>query len=112
VRTVPAISPARRAAHEAEARHRERIERALTQAFWRGLSEHPMEPMVALEAAAATVGALYRQVAAGHRGPNGCPCGWEPEPDSDLIVLEATLAAALLGPPKPDLARMPAAGRA
>ena len=88
------------------------LERALTTAFWQALQREPMHVMAALEAAARTVGTLYRQVAAAH-GPDGhCPCGWEPDPDCDLIVLEANLAAALLHPPQADLFRMPAAGSA
>lgn len=101
-----------RMAHDADARDREALEQALAKAFWRGLAERPMPPMAALEIAARVVGTLYRQVAAAHRGPQACGCGWGPEPDADLIVLEANLAAALLGPPHADLARMPAAGRA
>lgn len=101
-----------RSACEDEARDREALEQAVTRAFWRCLSDRPMPPMAALETAARLVGTLYRQVAAAHRGPNGCACGWQPDPDADLIALEANLAAALLGPPRPNLARMPVAGRA
>lgn len=97
---------------DALARNQEAMELALTKAFWRGLADRPMPPMAALEIAARVVGALYRQVADAHQGPHACGCGWEPEPDGDLIVLEANLAAALLGPPRRDLARMPAAGHA
>ncbi|GJE81496.1 hypothetical protein [Methylorubrum thiocyanatum] len=88
------------------------LERALTLAFWQALQREPMHVMAALEAAARTVGALYRQVAAAH-GPNGhCTCGWEPDPETDLIVLEAMLAAALSHPARHDLADMVPAGRA
>lgn len=88
------------------------LERALTAAFWQALQREPMHVMAALEAAARTVGALYRQAAAVH-GPNGsCCCGWEPDPDCDLIVLEAMLAAALSRPGHTDLADMAPAGRA
>ena len=68
--------------------------------------------MQALEVAARALGVLYRQMADGHDGPGGCACGWEPDPDGDLIVLEANLAAALLHPPSADLARMEPLGRA
>ncbi|ACB78943.1 conserved hypothetical protein [Methylorubrum populi BJ001] len=88
------------------------LERALTLAFWQALQREPMHVMAALEAAARTVGALYRQVAAAH-GPDGhCTCGWEPDPEADLIVLEAMLAAALSHPARHDLADMVPAGRA
>lgn len=88
------------------------VERALTVAFWQALQREPMHVMADLEAAARTVGALYRQAAAMH-GPGGsCGCGWEPDPDCDLIVLEAMLAAALSRPARTDLAEMVPAGRA
>ena len=88
------------------------LERALTLAFWQALQREPMHVMAALEAAARTVGALYRQVAAAH-GPDGhCTCGWEPDPEADLIVLEAMLAAALSHPAQRDLADMVPVGRA
>ena len=96
------------------------LERALAQAFWRAVSAEPMPIMAALEAAARTVGDLYRQAARAHRPEGGCGCGWQPEPDADLIVLEAMLAAALLRPEadegcgreRRDLAAMTVAGRA
>ncbi|WP_232631487.1 hypothetical protein [Methylobacterium sp. Leaf118] len=88
------------------------LERALTVAFWQVMGRQPMPAMAALEAAARTVGALYRQVAAAH-GPTGhCACGWEPDPEADLVVLEAMLAAGLAHPPAGDLAAMVPAGRA
>lgn len=88
------------------------MEQALTRAFWQVLQREPMHVMAALEAAARTVGTLYRQAAAAH-GPEGhCTCGWEPDPDADLIVLEAMLAAALSRPARTDLAEMMPAGRA
>ncbi len=89
------------------------LERALTVAFWQVIQRRPMPAMAALEAAARTVGTLYRQVAAAH-GPHGtCACGWEPDPEADLIVLEAMLAAGLmLQPAQADLAAMVPAGRA
>lgn len=88
------------------------LDEALRRAFWQSLNRAPLPAMSALEVAARVVGALYRQVAQAHEGPNGCRCGWEPDPDCDLIVLEANLAAALLQPPEPDLARMTVLGSA
>nr|WP_310345521.1 hypothetical protein [Methylobacterium sp. BE186] len=96
-----------------EERRLAKLEQALLRTFWQSLGNDPLPPMAALEAAARVVGTLYAQVARAHEEPNGCRCGWEPDADSDLIVLEANLAAALLAPERvPDLARMPAAGRA
>ena len=88
------------------------LDEALRRAFWQSLHRGALPPMLALEVAARAVGALYRQMADGHEGPGGCACGWEPDPDGDLIVLEANLAAALLQPPSADLARMEPLGRA
>lgn len=88
------------------------LDEALRRAFWQSLNRAPLPAMQALETAARTLGALYRQVARAHEQPGGCGCGWEPDPDCDLIVLEANLAAALLHPPQADLFRMPAAGSA
>jgi hypothetical protein len=88
------------------------LDEALRRAFWQSLNRAPLPAMAALEVAARVVGALYRQVAQAHEGPQGCRCGWELDPDCDLIVLEANLAAALMQPPGPDLARMTPLGRA
>lgn len=88
------------------------LDEALRRAFWQSLNRAPLPAMHALEVAARTLGTLYRQVARAHEQPGGCSCGWEPDPDCDLIVLEANLAAALLHPPQTDLIRMPVAGSA
>ncbi len=63
--------------------------------------------MAALEAAARTVGSLYRQIASLHGPSPRCGCGWQPEPDEDLIRLEAMLAAALIERSRPRLADLP-----
>lgn len=95
-----------------ETRGQAAIEQALTRAFWHALDGQGLSVMAALEAAARTIGGLYGQIAAAHGPGTTCACGWVPDPDTDLIVLEAHLAAALLQPRAPDLARMEAAGRA
>lgn len=89
------------------------LERALGNTFWRSVQQHPLPVMAALEVAARTIGTLYRQVAAAHGVGGSCGCGWQPDPDSDVLVLEAMLAAAAQ-PRKPhdDLANLPAAGHA
>ena len=95
-----------------ERRERTALEQALVCAFWQSVQREPMPVMAALEAAARTVGALYRQAALAH-GPGGaCGCGWRPDPEADLIVLEAMLAAALKEAPRRDLAAMAVAGSA
>ncbi|AWN49969.1 hypothetical protein DK419_10130 [Methylobacterium terrae] len=97
---------------EAEAQGQDALERALTLAFWDALERGPLPPMAALEAAARTVGTLYRQIASLHGPAPRCGCGWTPEPDEDLIRLEAMLAAALIERPRPMLADLPVQGRA
>ncbi|ACL59984.1 hypothetical protein [Methylobacterium nodulans] len=88
------------------------LAQALARAFWQALERRPMPPMAALEAAARTVGDLYRQVASLHGDRPACGCGWQPDPEEDLMRLEAVLAAALGEPPPRDLASLPVAGRA
>jgi hypothetical protein len=91
---------------------RDPLAEALTRAFWQALERSPMPPMAALEAAARTVGDLYRQIASLHGEQPRCGCGWQPDPEDDLARLEAMLAAALAARPAFDLAALPAAGRA
>ncbi len=92
---------------------RDALERALAQAFWQALERHPLAPMAALEAAARTVGDLYRQVASLHGDVPRCGCGWQPDPDDDGIRLEAMMAAAMqVRPDDHGLAGMTVAGRA
>ena len=62
---------------EAEARGQAALERALTLAFWDALERGPLPPMAALEAAARTVGTLYRQIASLHGPAPRCGCGWQ-----------------------------------
>ena len=95
-----------------EARGQAAIEQALTRAFWQALDGQGLPVMAALEAASRAVGTLYGQIAAAHGAGTTCRCGWVPDPDGDLIMLEAHLAAALLQPRAPDLARMDVAGSA
>ncbi|MCJ2008339.1 hypothetical protein MKK70_02065 [Methylobacterium sp. E-041] len=95
-----------------ETRGQAAVEQALTRAFWHALDGQGLSVMAALEAASRTIGVLYGQIAAAHGAGTTCTCGWVPDPDTDLIVLEAHLAAALLQPRAPDLARMEAAGSA
>lgn len=97
---------------QAEARAQAALGHALTLAFWQALERWPMAPMAALEAAARAVGDLYRQAASLHGDDPHCACGWQPDPEDDLLRLEAMLAAALAETPAQTLAAMPAAGTA
>ena len=92
--------------------HESPLEHALTAAFWRAVRNDPMPIMAALEAAARALGTLYRLTAEAH-GPSGpCGCGWQPDPEADLIVLEAMLTASATKPRVEDLANMTVVGRA
>ncbi|WP_375455939.1 hypothetical protein [uncultured Methylobacterium sp.] len=95
-----------------EARGQAAIEQAVIRAFERSLDGQGLSVMAALEAAARAVGTLYGRIAAAHGPGSPCACGWVPDPDAELIVLEAHLAAALMRPRRFDLAGMEAAGRA
>ena len=48
--------------------------------------------MAVLELAAVALGAIYREAVMAHAGPNGCPCGWQPEEDADIESLRTALA--------------------
>lgn len=104
---APASAPCRCG----EARGQAAIEQALMRAFWQALEGEGLSVMAALEAASRAIGRLYGQIAAAHGPGTACRCGWVPDAETDLIVLEAHLAAALLQPPMPDLARLEPAGR-
>ena len=96
----------------AERQRRSSLERAVTRAFWQAVQQEPMPVMAALEAVARAVGALYRDAAAAH-GPGGCcGCGWRPDPETDLMILEAMLADGIEAAPSDDLGRMTVAGSA
>ncbi|WP_375464074.1 hypothetical protein [uncultured Methylobacterium sp.] len=95
-----------------ETRGQVAVEQAVTQAFWRGLDGQTLSVMAALEAAVRAVGSLYGQIAEAHGAGSTCACGWVPDPEGDLIVLEACLAAALMRSRTVGLARMAVAGRA
>ncbi len=88
------------------------LEEALIAAFWRTIRSQPRPIMPALEAAARALGTLYRMSAEAHGPGSPCGCGWQPDPETDVIVLEAMLAAAATRAPVADLAAMPIAGRA
>ncbi|TXM92142.1 hypothetical protein, partial [Methylobacterium sp. WL116] len=72
-----------------ESRGQAAVEQALTRAFWHDLDGQGLSVMAALEAASRTIGVLYGQIAAAHGAGTTCTCGWVPDPDTDLIVLEA-----------------------
>ena len=53
----------------------EALDEAPRRAFLQSLHRAPLPALSALETAARTLGALYRQVAQAHEGPGGCGCG-------------------------------------
>lgn len=76
------------------------------------LKQSGLPPMVVMRFAALSLGAIYREVADAHMGPDACPCGWQPQEKSDLEVLLAALATAARRNPVQSLATMGVAGSA
>lgn len=106
------IAPEHRSHDEGELAAQALLERMITRAFWQVMRQQPMPVMAALEAAAKTIGTLYRDIAVAHATPEACGCGFRPDAQADLMVLEAMLSAAARPVPTVDLATLPAAGRA
>ena len=70
------------------------MEQSIRHAFCTALHVSGLQPMAVLQRAAQALGAIYREAAAAHRGPGGCPCGWHPDAMVDLEALQHALAAA------------------
>lgn len=93
-------------------RNMEAMQRLVMDTFVALLRETNLAPMTVLEYAAGAIGAVYRDVAAAHRPPSVCPCGWRPDSVLDLQVLQAKLVWEALGDHTPDLAAASVAGHA
>jgi hypothetical protein len=88
------------------------MHRSMMVAFCDVLRTSQLPPMTVMNLAASALGAIYKEVAGQHGTDGGCPCGWKPNPRTDIAVLQATLAASLEVIPSADLRTMQAAGRA
>ncbi|MCO6391281.1 hypothetical protein GTW25_09600 [Aliihoeflea aestuarii] len=102
--------------HEYERRQdqaREHIRATIMNEFCEVMRTTGLPPMVVMRLAAQSVGNIYREIAAAHRGIEPCPCGWQPVEASDIEVLIAALrCAARPAPQVTDLGAMRAAGTA
>jgi len=81
-------------------------------AFCDVLRTSQLSPMTVMNLAASALGAVYKEVADQHRPVGACPCGWQPNPRTDMAILQAALAASIEASPSPDLSMMQTVGRA
>lgn len=102
--------------HEYERRQdqaREHIRATIMNEFCEIMRKTGLPPMAVMRLAAQSVGAVYRDVAASHRGIEPCPCGWQPVEASDIeVMISALRCAARPVAPATGLAAMRAAGNA
>ncbi|NNM73406.1 hypothetical protein [Enterovirga aerilata] len=75
----------------AESEALDELRQALVRSFCAVLARSRMPPMTVLRLAGMALGSVYREVAAAHRGPDACPCGWEPWEEADLEVLRGSI---------------------
>jgi hypothetical protein len=73
------------------------LRRALMHAVSSVVQSSQVPPLEALLLAATTLGAIYRDTAAAHRGHHGCNCGWIPDGDADVGQLLCALGEAAQG---------------
>jgi hypothetical protein len=71
-----------------------------------------LPPMAIMRYAAQAIGAVYREIADTHSGPNPCPCNWHPNEKRDIEVLCTALMAAIHFKPGQNLSAMRPAGSA
>lgn len=90
----------------------EELRQALMTAFCDVLHGSRLPPMAVLSMAAEALGSVYREVSDAHCGDHACPCGWQPNPQADIAMLQAALAMTAQILREPDLRRMRMAGRA
>ena len=88
------------------------LHNAMLAAFCNAMRETHLPPMMVMSLAAAAVGSVYNEVAGAHRGRDACPCGWWPDRQADVRVLQAALAKETQVLPLSDLRIAQVAGRA
>ncbi|PLP56682.1 hypothetical protein CYK37_24945 [Mesorhizobium loti] len=71
-----------------------------------------LPPMAVMRLVARSIGTIYREMADAHSGVDACPCGWQPNPKTDMEILSSALLAACERRRTADLRLMPIAGRA
>jgi len=84
---------------------------ALMKSFCQALQQQNVTPMQVLQMMARALGGIYCEVAAQHQD-GACPCGWRPDEEADLRMLQQAVDAGMSSPPQKDLRSMPVAGRA
>ena len=87
------------------------VANALMRSFCRALEQSNVTPMHVLQMMARALGGIYSEVAAQHLD-GSCPCGWQPDEQADLRMLQKAVDAGISSPPQRDLMSMPVAGRA
>lgn len=91
------------------------IRAALLASYCNTLSATRLDPLDALGLVVRALGSIYAEVAEAHFRPGGCPCGWQPDPQADIALMQRLLAAGAAGEhrsPHGDLGAMPPAGNA
>ncbi len=88
------------------------LKKAVRTAFCGVMQTTRLPPMAAMSLAAMAVGSLYLEVAAAHRGPNPCPCGWQPRGAADVEALQTSLALTAERPRADDFHTIEVAGNA
>lgn len=68
--------------------------------------------LTALALAAEAVGTVYREMAEAHRNDPDCPCGWRPDPETDIEIMQRAMERVTYVAAKPDLVSMQPAGKA
>jgi hypothetical protein len=69
------------------------LHRAIMGAFCKVLQASRLPPMTVMSLTAAAVGSIYKEVADEHRN-NACPCGWYPNPSTNVQTLQTALTTA------------------
>ncbi len=90
---------------------RDELNRAIMAAFCSVLHASRLPPMTVMSLAASAVGSIYKEIADEHRA-DACPCGWHPNPRTDVEVLQTALAATTQTISLSDLRVVQVAGRA
>ncbi|WP_291975905.1 MULTISPECIES: hypothetical protein [unclassified Chelatococcus] len=88
------------------------LRQAVMAAFCNVLHGSRLPPMTVLSMAAEALGSVYREIHDAHRGDNACPCGWQPDPQADIAMLQKALVMTAQRSSDPDLRQMQIAGRA
>lgn len=100
---------------EVENRHAEaeaHIRAAMMNEICEVMHRAGLPPLAALRLVARSIGTIYREMAEAHSGIDPCPCGWRPNPKTDMEILSSALLAACERRRAVDLRLMPIAGRA